>query len=53
MKAEEKFLINVGLVTLIIIIWVPWQRNGQSNHNGEAADQTNLWSGRNTLERIL
>jgi hypothetical protein len=36
MNAEEKFLIDVALVALIIIIWVRWRRNGPSNHNGEA-----------------
>jgi len=29
MNAEEKFLIDVALVALIIAIWVRWRRNGQ------------------------
>jgi len=29
MNAEGKFLIDVGLIALIIVIWVRWQRNGQ------------------------
>jgi hypothetical protein len=28
MKAEEKFLIDVALVALIIVIWVRWRRYG-------------------------
>jgi hypothetical protein len=35
MNAEEKFLIDVALVALIIVIWVRWQRNGPNNHNGD------------------
>jgi hypothetical protein len=35
MNAEEKFLIDVALVVLIIVIWVRWQRRGPGNHNGE------------------
>jgi hypothetical protein len=35
MNAEGKFLIAVGLVALIIVIWVRWQRNG-SGGNDEA-----------------
>jgi hypothetical protein len=35
-NAEERFLIDVALVALIVIIWVRWQRNGPSSHNGEA-----------------
>ena len=27
MNAEEKFLIDVGLIALVIIIWVRWRRN--------------------------
>jgi hypothetical protein len=32
--AEERFLIDVGLFALIIMIWVRWQRN-RSGSNGE------------------
>jgi len=35
MNAEEKFLIDVALVALIIVIWVRWGRSGPDNHNGE------------------
>jgi hypothetical protein len=35
MNTEEKFLIDVTLVALIIIIWVRWRRNGPDSHNGE------------------
>jgi hypothetical protein len=30
MNAEGKFLIDVGLIALIIVIWVRWQRNAQA-----------------------
>jgi hypothetical protein len=36
MNAEGKFLIDVALVALIIIIWVHWRRNGPSDRNGDA-----------------
>jgi hypothetical protein len=36
MTAEEKFLIDVALVALIVLIWVRWRRNGPGSHNGEA-----------------
>jgi len=36
MNAEEKLLIDVGLIALIIAIWVRWQRKGPSSSNGEA-----------------
>jgi hypothetical protein len=36
MNAEEKFLIDVALFALIIMIWVRWQRNGSGSNNGEA-----------------
>jgi hypothetical protein len=36
MNAEEKFLIDVALLALIIIIWVRWHRNGPGSDNGEA-----------------
>jgi hypothetical protein len=35
MNAEEKFLIDVALIALIIVIWVRWKRNGPGS-NGEA-----------------
>jgi hypothetical protein len=34
-NGEEKFLIDVALVPLTIVIWVRWRRNGPGNHNGE------------------
>ena len=33
MNAEEKLLIDVGLIALIIVIWLRWQRNGPDNRN--------------------
>jgi len=30
MSAEEKLLIDVALIALIIVIWVRWQRNDHS-----------------------
>jgi len=33
MNAEGKFLIDVGLIALIIVIWVRWQRNGPSGRS--------------------
>jgi hypothetical protein len=36
MNAEGKFLIDVALVALIIVIWVRWRRNETGNDNGEA-----------------
>jgi hypothetical protein len=36
MTAEGKFLIDVGLFALIIMIWVHWRRNGSDGDNGEA-----------------
>lgn len=36
MNAQEKFLIDVGLIAIIIVVWVRWRRNGSSHDNGEA-----------------
>jgi hypothetical protein len=36
MNAEESFLIDVGLIALIIAIWVRWHRNGPGSNSGEA-----------------
>jgi len=35
MNAVEKFLIDVALIALIIVIWVRWRRNGWGSHDGE------------------
>jgi hypothetical protein len=34
--AEEKFLIDVGLIAIIIAIWVRWKRNGSGSNGGRA-----------------
>jgi hypothetical protein len=52
MNAEEKLLIDVALIALIILILLRWRRNGQSR-GGDMADPSGCHGVRLTRRKAI